>query len=192
MTAEHRILQRDDPSLAGAYENCLYACRLCNLARGTKDLETPEARLLDPTEDPWAEHFEILGSSLRPKPGDADARYTFDTYDLDNESKTSRRQARQELIEDRLNLLSRIEKELAVLLDLAEEVRSTDFETFLEAWREISDLRRQSRRARGDLGFYRAIPRDAPEDCRCPQPRNLTLPSALAGQCCEVESVSSG
>lgn len=187
MTVEHRILKRDDPSLAGAYENCLYACRLCNLARGTKDLETPEARLLDPTSDPWAEHFEARGSSLHPKPGDADALYTFDVYDLDSESKTSRRQARRELIEDRLKLLSRIEEDLAVLLDLADEVQRTDFETFLEVWQEISDLRQQARRARGDLNFYRAVPPDAPEDCRCPPPRDLTLPLGLANQCRQVD-----
>ncbi len=187
MTVEHRILKRDDPSLAGVYENCLYACRLCNLARGTKDLETPEARLLDPTEDPWAWHFEALGSSLRPKPGDADARYTFEAYDLDNESKTSRRQARRELIEDRLKLLSRIEEKLALLLDLADEVRSTDAEIFREAWREISDLRQQARRARGDLSFYQAVPPDAPRDCRCQPPRDLTLPQSLAGQCRRVD-----
>lgn len=183
MTVEHRTLQRDDPSLAGVYENCFYACRLCNLARGTKDVETPEARLLDPTEDTWADHFDLLGSSLRPKPGDVDALYTFEVYDLDNESKTSRRRARRELIEDRLELLSRLDEKLSELLDLADAVRRTDFAAFLEVWRGISDLRRQAQRARGDLNFYRAIPPDAPQDCRCLPPRDLSLPPALANQC---------
>ena len=192
MTVEHRILKRDDPSLAGVYTNCLYACRLCNVARGTKDLRTPEARLLDPTEDPWARHFEVSGSSLCPKSGDADARYTFEAYDLDDKRKTSRRQARRELIEDRLKLLSRIEEELAALLDLADELRGIDVETFLEMWREISDLRQQARRARGDLSFYEAVPQDAPVACRCSPPRDLTFPPGFARQCPRVESASPG
>ncbi len=126
MTVEHRTTKRDAPDQVGVYENCFYACRLCNMARGTKDLETPSARLLDPTADPWGEHFEAVGSSLLPKSGDADARYTAETYDFDNASKMSRRQARQELIEDRVRLLTRFEGELVALLDLAQELQSID------------------------------------------------------------------
>jgi hypothetical protein len=187
MTIEHRKLKRDEPDLVGAYDNCIYACRWCNLARGTKDLETPEARLLDPALDPWSEHFDPVGDSLQPKPGDHDARYTLETYDLNNESRTCRRQARRELIEDRMKLLARIDGELAILLDLAEKIRHLDFAEFLAAWREILDLREHSQRALRDLEAYRAIPRDAPDDCRCDDDGNLTLPQALDDQCLDID-----
>lgn len=186
MTVEHRVLKRDDPQRAGDYENCLYACRLCNSARGTKDLVTAEARLLDPCEDPWAAHFEAQEDALQPKHGDVDAHYTYKAYDLDSESKTSRRRARRELIGDRLKLVAQLEDELAALLELADPVRETDFETFSELWREISDLRQQAHRAVGDLRLYRAVPRDAPEDCRCSERRELALPTSISAQCVEV------
>ncbi len=187
MTAEHRTLRRDDPRLASAYTNCLYACRLCNMARGTKPLETHEGRLLDPTTDPWANHFTTVDSSrLQPKAGDSDARYTFNTYDLDNPSKTSRRQARWELLTDRQTLRARIGAELTTLLDLVGLVQKRNPKEYAKLWQEISDLRRQALRALRDLEIYRAVPSDAPETCRCTSPHELTLPSWLDQQCSEI------
>ena len=182
MTVEHRVLRRDDPGLTGTYSNCLYCCRLCNLARGTRAIETSEARLLDPTENAWKEHFEAVGNDLRPRAGDANAAYTHRTYDLDDERKRARRQKRRQLLEDRLELLRRIETELAELLDLAAELRKLDPGAFEEAWAEIVDLRDDARRAYEDLALYPAIPVDAPTACRCPPPGALELPRGLEHQ----------
>jgi hypothetical protein len=187
MTVEHRILRKDSPELAGEYENCFYCCRLCNQSRGSRGLESAAAQLLDPTHVAWAEHFEAEGDRLRPRVDDADAVYTYEVYDLDDDRKRARREKRQGLIDDRLELLSRIEGELATLLDLAAEIQRSDPEAFQEAWATISDLRAGARRAYEDLALYPVIPVDAPSTCRCPTARALELPPSLESQCCNLE-----
>lgn len=51
-------------------ENLAYACRLCNLYKGT-DLATldPEGRivnLFNPRKDSWTDHFRFDGPVIRP------------------------------------------------------------------------------------------------------------------------------
>jgi hypothetical protein len=74
MWIEHRFLQSTHESERDRYENCIYACRLCNQARGTAPLiDTRGHRLLDPTETAWAEHFEERRDLLEAKSGDVSA-----------------------------------------------------------------------------------------------------------------------
>ncbi len=187
MTIEHQTLKSKAPKKANDFENCFFACRLCNRARGTKPREHQGARLLDPTHKAWVDHFELVEDRLRPVPGDIDAEYTRFAYDLDDPEKVSRRRARRELLTDRLLLLARIGEELSALLDLAERLRSLGSPSFKSAWKEIVSLRLQAHRALQVLRLYRAIPDDAPRACRCdPQPE-LSLPDVLGRQVVDID-----
>ena len=186
MTVEHRRTRKEAPDLAAVYDNCYYACRLCNQARGTKPIEVDGVALLDASKDAWADHFEYSGDHLKPKEGDRAAEYTHRAYDLDSPSKTIRRALRRELILDRLRLLSEIGREIAELLELAGRLRMSQPDSFDQLWRSIKDLREQAQRAASDLSVYRAVPVDAPESCRCKADDAMTLPAWLEQQCIDV------
>lgn len=187
MTVEHRILRSDDPDSAGAYDNCLYACRLCNQARGMKPLTSEQARLLDPSSDAWADYFDAVGDSLRPKLDDKDAQYTYRVYDLDSASKQARRQTRRELIADRLQLLGEIGSLLAELLERIAELQARETQVPIRMLVEVAALRSHTERAKKDLHRYAAIPDDAPASCRCSDLDSLALPATIKSQCLELE-----
>lgn len=181
-TVEHRIPRSFDPTLENDYENCLYACRLCNRSRSARPSELPEAHLLDPTRNSWSEHFVLADDLLLPAaPSDMDAAYTHRTYQLDDPRKVIRRRMRRELIEDRLQILGLL-AELPELMSLADAVRRTDLRRFGEILREMQRIRDDSRRALKDLERYPAIPADAPETCRCGEDAGRRLPDYLEEQ----------
>lgn len=185
-TVEHRVPRSTDPARENDYANCLYACRFCNRSRSVSPIQTSGARLLDPTQDPWGDHFEAEVDHLRPVAGDADADYTHRAYDLDDPRKVARRRARRELVNDRLVLLSELGAELVGLLELAEEWRQQDFRKFALALQEVQQIRSAAFRALDDLKRYPAIPVDAPASCRCRGMGPLSLPEELARQAVEV------
>jgi len=185
-TVEHRITRNADPAQESDYANCLYACRFCNRSRSVSPLWASGARLLDPSRDPWGDHFEAVVDHLRPIAGDLDADYTHRAYDLDDPRKVARRQARRQLVNDRLALLSDLGSELVCLLDLAEGLRLRDFQKFARVLQEIQQIRSAALRALDDLKRYLVIPADAPARCRCQGRVLLSLPEELERQTIEV------
>ena len=179
-----------DASHESEYENLIYACRFCNRSRAAKPLRHDAASLLDPTRDAWAMHFSAVDDHLRPGKGNADAQYTHKAYALDDPRKTSRRRARRDLITDRLRLLTRLENEMADLLKRASVAKQHGLRMFGEILQEIKGLRSDARRSLEDLKRYAAVPRDAPETCRCTPPRHLSLPDELERQTIDVADVS--
>lgn len=75
MTTEHRIARSVDDSLAGDYSNCLLACRFCNRSRSNSPTRLGDRRLLDPTQDAWADHFVVSGDEIVPVEKSTDASY---------------------------------------------------------------------------------------------------------------------
>jgi 5-methylcytosine-specific restriction endonuclease McrA len=185
-TVEHRVARSKDASRQNDYENCLYACRFCNRSRAALPLWDGGARLLDPTRDAWSQHFLAGDDRLSPVEGDAAAEYTHRAYELDDPRKVARRQARRELLSDRLFLASHLEAESAELLRLADLFRPKDLLRFGRTLELLRSLRADARRALGDLKRYAAIPVDAPLRCRCPEPGTESLPEELERQTFEV------
>ena len=191
-TTEHRTPRSADPGRANDYDNCLYACRLCNTARGNRPERHQGTRLLDPTEDAWSLHFLAADDLLRPADGDAAAAYTHLAYDLDDPRKTERRLARRALVNDRLLLLRDLETIIAEQLELADSLRQKDLESFGRVLQRIRSIRLEARRALGDLKRYAVVPADAPRQCRCGASGDRSLPAELDCQAIEVPETVGG
>lgn len=181
MTVEHRIPRSSNPALSGEYSNCLLACSLCNRARSHQPEDREGRRLLDPTLDPWGRHFHVSGDDLLPMTEDADATYTHNTYDLDDERKRRRRRLRRRLVEDRLQLISLL-ADLDGLMELAEIQRQRDLAAFGRTVSKLGRIRDGALRALSDLARYAMVPHDAPETCRCGVAERRLLPEGLAAQ----------
>ena len=119
---EHLLLKSTEGE-ADRYGNCVYACQMCNRARGrTASVCSDGAQLLDPTGVGWADHFERQDDRLSPRPGDADAGYTWLAYDIDDARKVHARARRRQDVEQAWELhaidsrnLQRIDEALETL-----------------------------------------------------------------------------
>ena len=186
-SVEHITPQSDDPAQANFYRNCLYACKLCNRARSTKPLQDNKGnRLIDPTCEGWAVHFEARDNNLVPKTGDGE--YTRDAYDLNDPRKVDMRSERRERIARWCKLLREGPAQAAALAALAgqfaaatDAISGARAELLLQASAErIEDIRL----ARKWIERYRGTPSDADPACRCRIA--LTLPQQIAEQLIEV------
>ncbi len=176
---EHRVLQSVDRSRADDYANCYFSCRFCNGARGSHPLEDAAGRrLLDPCVDAWGEHLEAEGDRLRAR--DDDARYTHETYDLDDPRKRQARRNRWSAIDSAHKALAEARPLVGRLLELARTVAADDRAAVIDAAEALSGTFREARR---QLERYRAVPRDAPDTCRCETGAARCLPPFLAAQC---------
>lgn len=191
VTVEHRIPRSEDDSWAGDYSNCLLACAFCNRARSNRPIRHGERRLLDPTEDSWANHFVISEDRIEPVMDDPHATYTYESYDLNDNRKVLRRQKRRRLIQSRLKILLFMKEELNQLLELAERERTTNPQAFSRHLQLIKGVRAQCLAALSDLARYAAIPHDAPASCRCETEENHSRPEELARQTLEVSELAS-
>ncbi|NUQ72524.1 MAG: HNH endonuclease [Polyangiaceae bacterium] len=189
MTIEHIEPQSTAAERANEYRNCLYLCRYCNTSRSDWPRVNADGhRLLDPTSAIWADHF-VIGiedDRLEPVPGDADARYTHEVYDIDEPRKMFLRRERRERMMDALVLVREGPAERDFLLRKAGELEARgSSEDMAEAarLRRGADLHGLSiARAWKDLLRYRAIPEDHDKVCRCSQSRALRLPAVLGEQ----------
>ena len=86
----------------------------------TTPVEGERGKLLDPSEVAWADHFLLEGDHLRPKPEDADAKYTFDAYDIDEPRKTTMREGRREFVSVHWTLLEEMPADPDQLLRAAD------------------------------------------------------------------------
>jgi hypothetical protein len=163
------------------YENCFYACCLCNRARSSLSQIDPQGfRLLHPCGHTWASHFEASQDDrLLPVQGDGDAQYTHRTYDLDDPRKVEARRVRRERISESLRILMEgpeILESLVRRLDAEPLGRGFDLE------RAINHLRQSIEGAEKSLRRYVAVPVDADRICRCGRNDHHRLPAGLADQ----------
>lgn len=183
MWIEHAELQSQEPGLAAQYENCFYSCRFCNEARGTSPRSDDGVRLLNPCEDSWRDHFDLVDGELRVRGESADAAYTLRLYDLNDPRKMRMRGLRREVIRESLDVVREIRAWHDRLLERAKE---TGDETLVDeaelAWKIFS-------LARLNLERFTPIPEDASSTCTCrPQLSQHSLPEVLAEQTIRIES----
>lgn len=184
-SAEHLELQSTDDQKANDYGNVVYACSFCNTARRSKPRVTPEARLLDPTKDVWAQHFRNQENYLVPQEHDADAIYTHEAYDLDDDRKVARRETRYETLSANVKI---IKEGSAFLKELFDRVGKNPDKFFIETTRQ---LRASILQALKNLEPYAAIPKDAPTQCRCRTRDMHSLPEEFAKQIMQISSPAS-
>lgn len=180
---EHFTTQRRNPGARNKYENCFYICCFCNGARGNAPNEDRLGRsLLDPCSRVWQEVFVRAGYELTPRdPGDGDAAFTLEKYDLNEPRKIKARQMRRSLIAERLGFLEDTRGDEERLLDLAAETRNP----------ELVGLAKRSRRARRlaceDLMHFQAIPEDCEGSCRCQITSHHNLPDFMQEDTIDVD-----
>jgi 5-methylcytosine-specific restriction endonuclease McrA len=179
MTVEHRVLRKDDPTLAGVYSNLIYVCAYCNTARHDKPLIKNGVELLNPAEASWSEHFSV-GADFRllAKEGDPEAHRTEEVYDVNEPCRLEVRRTRAERLQWCLDAIESIPEALALIHSEAEasNLRSVQRRTLARG------LRNDLRHAYDELKRYAAFPEDRPERCACPKQARLDLPPGLRTQ----------
>lgn len=187
-TVEHRIPRHADPRRANDYDNCLYACRYCNRARGALPVATKHATLLDPTGEAWGEHFRAEGDRLLPAVGDADASHTHDAYDLDDPRKVEMRRCRREVVDERIRFLREVPTLMVALTrNAGRAFESSDFRSALDNLQSVRNLARHAEVCAGDLRRFAAIPRDHDAACRCGSTSEHRLPEGLEVQMRDID-----
>ena len=181
MWIEHQVTQSADSSLAGDYQNCLYSCKFCNRARSAKKAFLDEKRLLDPTVDSWADHFEFRERFSLELVDDAspNAVYTYDSYDLGDLRKVALREFRERVISKCLERLASGPAHAEKFLELARQHEGEDQEFFLEYVRRITEEMSDARRT---LAGYAGEPSDSSNTCRCKTESHHNLPGFLLEQ----------
>jgi hypothetical protein len=166
----------------------VYSCRFCNRARSSRPIQGENGRLLDPTKAAWSNHFELIEDNLSARPGDPDAAYTYDTYDIDEPRKVRMRRLRRELIADHVRALQEFPRMISLLLALAQD-KKDDPEAVNDLVQHIHELRMWKKRVAKDLQTYPAVPWDAPKGCRCEARERCSLPSDLERQTIDLPPV---
>jgi hypothetical protein len=177
---EHIILQRDDDNAEDDYSNCVYSCRFCNRARSTNPIIRNGKRLLNPTQDAWADHFDVMADEFKFRPRTRDAEYTCDSYDINAPDKVELRRLRNAVITHHQRWVSEGPEWLTELLTEAEACQH-DPSAFAKKLSRARLIRQTILRAIEDLASLRAIPNDAPDRCRCENTQHA-LPEALDEQ----------
>lgn len=145
------------------YQNCFYACRFCNQARGDAPvIDFRGRRLLNPCIEIWAEHFRSELDCLSPV--SEEAGYTHEIYDLDDPRKVALRKVRRERLEECGQLLS---EGPSLLERLLRQLSAQPVESQLDILMAAEELRRAIGHALRDTLRYAAVPKDADETCRC-------------------------
>lgn len=173
MTIEHVVLKStpDGAILRDTYSNCLLVCKFCNNARGDRHSHQNAGgtRLLNPVDDVWANHFDLVDDRLDPRSGDSNAMYTHHAYKMSDSIRTLRRQKLREKID---GLLTTLTEENKAILEIDARLASPSIDDN-ERQRLRSDRGRCSKRIDGDrriLLDLAGVPKDAPAVCRCSTP----------------------
>lgn len=180
---EHHVPVSHGEAAVHEYRTCFYACRYCNQDRAAQANVDPQsgARLLNPCDDPWADHFRATNDKLMPRGNDLDALYTHRVYNLDHPRKVRMRRLRRKAVRELLQLLLKGPQLHARLLERA--VAEADPALIEEAQLLALVLRR----AGEDLERFKIVPFDAKRPCICSDEAPCTLPQLLAEQAIEVE-----
>ena len=185
-TAEHLVPQCVDETLANDYTNIVNACRFCNRARSNAPRVAEDGRLLDPTEDAWANHFWIKGDQLVPHGDDADALRTYKVYDLDDDRKVARREFRRTLLVHHMKQFIEGQERYQWLLDEAQI--EGDPEKSLDLLQLAKEIYTEViYPACLFLKCYSAIPINAPKRCRCETTEMHCLPEEFERQMQQIE-----
>jgi hypothetical protein len=174
-------------ALVNDYRNCFYACRYCNGARNVApEVDWQGRKLLNPFSHAWGEHFMLSDDDrLLPLPGDLDAEYTAEVYDLNETRKLQMRRSRRERMDESLALIDQgpgiLDALLASSMDMGPGARSAELLMAAESLRQAMLSAEQS------LIRHAAIPEDADTECRCGHGNHLSLPSALEEQTMAID-----
>lgn len=181
MWIEHLVTQSADSDQAGDYCNLLYSCKFCNRSRWAKRAVLDEKRLLDPTVETWDQHFKLgAGFSLElVKGASADAVYTHESYDLDDDRKVKLRALRFKVISKCLDRLTAGPASIDKFLKLSRKHDGEDRLFLLDAARKA---RQEMVDARKTLTGYTGEPGDSDASCRCNSTQHHSLPEFLREQ----------
>ncbi len=176
---EHIEPRSTSPELEDDYANRAFACRFCNnVRRDTPIKDESGARLLHPWRDAWADYFELHEDRLVPRQANAkrhrDARYTSESYRINDERRVRLRRKRREIISDRIQLLS---QDVGKVRHLAMKQPNAEDRAKLMTW--ALSLSKQQHLARVELLERKVVPSDAPNACRCTTTSNHTYPKEL-------------
>ncbi len=164
---EHIVTRYADLSRQNIYENCAYACRFCNRARGYQPIEDERGRkLIAPMHVSWAEHFTALNDKLVPRTDDAD--FTGNKlYRVNDELKVKLRKQRREVIGKCLDILAKAPREIARYVAIARR----------NASRIGEEYQRDAQSALDAAGVWEARLRESREKlARTPQSSNPSTP----------------
>jgi hypothetical protein len=167
---EHFEMQSTHPELSNDYENCFWACALCNTnrAKPTEAERTAGAHLLNPSKTLWAAHFSIdEHGEMRPAKDDVDATYTARVYHLTLPNRAVQRKERALAVREG-KATARRKKLIASLLRRAEETTNLELKRELYELAEsmTSDLEAWKFRAER----YAFPPMTASASCKCTAP----------------------
>lgn len=185
---EHYEPQSSSSGRANEYDNCLYVCRLCNIARSNRPTVDPTGRrLLNTTLVPWSQHFALHGPEFTPN--GVDAEYTEEAYDINEPRKRVLRENRQKALAWSLGVLQDHPERIERLNTAAEaDLLSDDLAVVArgrEALKLSQALVQDVEFACGTAKRWSAIPNDAPVRCRCGT-RDRTLPTEIDRQTQEI------
>lgn len=160
---EHLEPQSERPELRNAYDNVVYVCRRCNVARQARSrVDARGRRLLDPCVDAWAAHFSHDGDELRALT--QDAAYTSEAYDINAPTKIALRRDRREAIQEATHTLGTVPALLEQVMAGIDLRSGPDQRTRLEV---AEQLHKSLAAARRTLLQLSAVPHDANVDCAC-------------------------
>jgi hypothetical protein len=160
---EHLEPQSQRPDLRNSYDNLVYACRRCNLARHLRPrADLSGWRLLDPCSDAWSSHFHSDGDELLAIT--PDAAYTSEAYDINSPPKLTLRRVRREAIEESLHVLATVPSLLEQLMAGPVFHQGREQRLRLEVAEQLHQSLAAARRALIQLS---AVPSDASDDCAC-------------------------
>ncbi|HEX6903532.1 MAG TPA: hypothetical protein VF789_27695 [Thermoanaerobaculia bacterium] len=184
MQVEHSVPRSQYPFQRDAYSNCFYICERCNKHRGAIPNQDDRGNiLLDPCNAVWSEHFELVNDRLRPRSGDGDAEYTWESYSLDDPVKVRLRERRRQWIEKHADaLLDTLELEPEVLGRFVEESADGEVAELLKRLDEAQGLRKARRLLLENLARFEPVPKDHDIACRCGHNAHHSLPEVLAEQ----------
>lgn len=170
---EHHELKHGSSEKRDDYRNCLLSCRFCNNGRSKIPAvsKTGDARLLDPTKDVWALHFQIRGHAMEVLKKGADADYTFETYALGSQRKSALRENRARRFAEVARARQKVEELVPRLMERAK--RTTNPNEKRDCIEAARGLEQGYRAALAEVQRYEAVPSDAPSSCLCGQRREL-------------------
>jgi hypothetical protein len=178
VSVEHIVARAADKSLANMISNCIFACLSCNCSRGVSPrVDTSGRRLLDPTKDSWGDHFDLDSDVLRPST--EDARYTAETYNINEDIKVNSRRDRRTEILDGVMEINRITERLVEVIAVLAAGNLTP-EQRRVIWHGVNALKENRTGWKVKLRKYRLVPDDCPINCSCKQAH--MLPRWLAHQ----------
>jgi hypothetical protein len=180
---EHFIPVSHDPEQKNVYSNCFLICPLCNRSRGAAPNHDPlgEGHLLNPCEVIWQEIFRLEGNDLLPGEGNADAAYTWETYDLNDPQKAKMREMRRETIDAFTAFENRFPELQARLLAQAQDKSDPErLDVAKELWDVLEPVKKS-------LALFQAIPRNADQSCQCGHTGHHSLPDVLDRQTLEFD-----